>query len=61
MRLSKLGYYLAKIKQKLITHSPETISEFYRSGGMKIGDNTIICGYMPIGEPELLEIKRDLR
>ena len=32
-RLSKISYWVAKIKQKLFTHSPEAISEFYRVGG----------------------------
>lgn len=59
MKLSKFKYFLAKVKQKTITHSPETISEFYRAGGVKIGRNNVICDYMSIGEPELLEIKND--
>lgn len=56
MKLTKIGYYIAKIKQK-ITHSSEEISRFYRNGGVKVGYNTIICGYMPIAEPTLVEIK----
>lgn len=59
MRLSKIGYRLAKIKQKYLTHSHETICEFYRRGGVKVGKNSIICAYIPIGEPELVEIKND--
>lgn len=59
MGLTKSGYGLAKIKQKLITHSPESIADYYRKSGMRIGNNVTICGYMPIGEPELVEIKDD--
>lgn len=33
MRLSKMGYFLSKIKQKIVTHNHETICEFYRRGG----------------------------
>ena len=54
--MNKLGYYLAKITQKLITHSPETISNYYRRCGVEIGNNTIICGYIPISGPSLVHI-----
>lgn len=59
MALTKLGYALAKVKQKLISHSPESIAEYYRKAGMRVGKNVTICGYMPIGEPQLVEIKDD--
>lgn len=59
LNLSRLGYFLAKVKQKLITHSPETICEYYRQAGMKIGRNNIICDYIPVEEPWLVYIKND--
>ena len=59
MRLSKMGYFLSKIKQKIVTHNHETICEFYRRGGVKVGKNNIIWDYIPIGEPGLVEIKND--
>ncbi|MCI9180304.1 MAG: acyltransferase [Lachnospiraceae bacterium] len=58
MKLIKVAYYVAKLKQKVM-RSPEEISKFYRCRGMKIGSNTIICGYMPIAEPALVEIKNN--
>lgn len=59
MKLTKLGYLIAKFKQKYISHNAEPISDFYRKGGATIGKNTIICDYIPISEPELVEVKDD--
>lgn len=56
MKMMKINYYVAKLKQKVM-HSPEEISKFYRHVGMKVGAKTIICGYMPVAEPQLVEIK----
>lgn len=59
MRITKTGYKLAKIKQKLLTHSSETISEFYRRGGVKVGFNTVICDFIEMSEPKIIEIKNN--
>ncbi|MBE6075409.1 MAG: acyltransferase [Selenomonas ruminantium] len=56
----KIGYCIAKIKQKFLTNSHETISDYYRHLGVKIGNNTVICDYIPIGEPQLVEIKNNV-
>ena len=59
-KLNKIGYLFAKLKQRLITHNTETISNYFRLCGVKIGKNCNICGYISINEPELLEIKNDV-
>lgn len=58
MRLSKIEYFISKIKQKL-THNSECVNDFYRKKGVKVGKNSIICDYINVNEPELLEIKND--
>ena len=57
--LNYLGYIIAKIKQKVFTHNPETISDYYRLGGMEVGYRCILCDYYKIGEPKLVIIKDD--
>lgn len=59
MRLNIMGYFWAKILQKVITHTPETICKFYRRVGVQVGRNNVICCYLQIGEPQLVEIKND--
>ena len=54
-----LGYLFAKVVQKLITHSSETISDYYRRCGVEVGKNTVICCYIPISEPALVSIGND--
>lgn len=56
--MNKIGYYIAKIIYKL-SKNHESVSNFYRGGGVKIGKNVIICGYMRMSEPFLIEIKDD--
>lgn len=50
-----LGWYVAKIKEK-ITHSHEPVNAFYRKKGMKVGENCLICTYLLSKEPFLIEI-----
>lgn len=59
MKFNKIGYFYAKLLQKVVTHTPETICKFYRRGGVKVGKNNVICGYIHMGEPQLVEIKND--
>lgn len=59
MALNKVGYFYAKLLQKVVTHTSETICNFYRRGGVKVGINDVICGYIPMGEPQLVEIKNN--
>jgi len=33
MKFNKIGYFYAKLLQKVVTHTPETICKFYRRGG----------------------------
>ena len=58
MSIGKLGYIFAKIKEKILKNK-ECINDFYRRWGVLVGRNTIICGYMRISEPQLVEIKAD--
>lgn len=37
MKFNKIGYFYAKLLQKVVTHTPETICKFYRRGGVKVG------------------------
>ena len=53
--MKSVKYYIAKIKSKL-TSSQAPIEQFYRDGGVKIGDNCLICSYIMTKEPFLLEI-----
>ncbi len=54
--MNKTGYYISKFKYRIFKDY-EAINDFYRRGGVKIGKNCIICGYMSIGEPFLVEIR----
>lgn len=59
MKINKLAYIIAKIKQKFISHDAEIISSFYRARGMAVGKNCIICDFLPVTEPELVSIGND--
>ncbi|HBI61718.1 MAG TPA: acyltransferase [Lachnospiraceae bacterium] len=54
--MNKIGYYISKFQYKILKKH-EIISNFYRRGGVKVGKNCVICGYMSIGEPFLVEIR----
>ena len=53
--MKKLGYWIAKVQSKL-QHSQEPMLEFYREGGIKLGQNCLICSYLLTRESHLLEI-----
>ena len=55
--MNRLQYYIAKIKYIFFVHNYEFFSDFSRRGGVKIGLNCVICSYMTISEPFLVEIK----
>ena len=50
-----IGYQIAKIKSKLFK-SHEKLVDFYRKGGVKIGEKCLICSNLITREPELIEI-----
>lgn len=53
--MKRIGYYIAKIKCKLMArHEPIII--FFRRHGIKIGENCLICSYILTKEPFLIEI-----
>lgn len=52
------SYCIAKIKYK-ITHNREVVSNFYRKEGIKVGKNCVICSFLKIAEPFLVEIGDD--
>lgn len=55
------GYYWAKLKYILKKRDPEVLNQYYRSGGVKIGDNCLICTPIcPHRDNCLLEIKDDV-
>ena len=53
--MKSVKYYLAKLISK-VTHSQTPIERFYREGGVKLGNNCLICSYIMTKEPFLLEI-----
>ena len=53
--MKSVKYYIAKVMSKVI-HSQSPIERFYREGGIKLGDNCLICSYIMTKEPFLLEI-----
>lgn len=40
--MKEMGYFIAKLKFKLCGNRKESISEYFRKHGMKIGDNCFI-------------------
>ena len=50
-----IGWIVAKIKCKF-THSQTPILEYYRSVGIKIGNDCLICSRLSSREPFLIEI-----
>lgn len=56
----KLGYYFAKIKS-VLKNDNEIANQYYRSGGVKIEKNCLICTPIyPCKDNCLLEIKDDV-
>lgn len=56
----KIGYYFAKIKG-VLKKDNEIVNQYYRSGGVKIGKNCLICTpILPHRDNCLLEIKDDV-
>ena len=53
--MKKLGYWIAKTKSKLF-HSHEIMVDYYRRGGVKIGQKCLICSDVLTREPYLIEI-----
>lgn len=58
--MNKIGYNLAKCYKKLNRNKHEVISTYYRKQGVKVGANCIICSFMELSEPYLVEIKDDV-
>lgn len=53
--MKNIGYQIARIKSKILK-SHEIIVDYYRRGGVKIGNNCTICSYLLTKEPFLIEI-----
>ena len=53
--MRNIRYWLAKIQCKL-TKSHKPMIEYYRRGGVKIGENCLICSDILTREPYLIEI-----
>lgn len=53
--MKKIGYWIAKVKSKLF-HSHEIMVDYYRRGGVKIGQHCLICSDVLTRESCLIEI-----
>ena len=56
--MDKIEYYIRNIIYKL-TGNREILTNFYRRKGVKVGNNSIICSYSKIYEPNLVLIGKD--
>lgn len=58
--MNELGYLFAKIKYKIKHGDKESINNFFRNAGIKIGENCTICCNILSAEPYLIEIGNDV-
>lgn len=53
--MKKIGYLIARVKSKILK-SHEILVEYYRRGGVKIGNECTICSNVLTKEPFMIEI-----
>lgn len=58
--MNELGYLFAKIKYKIKHGDKESVNNFFRNAGVKIGENCTICCNILSAEPYLIEIGNDV-
>lgn len=58
--MKELGYLFAKIKYKIKHGDKESVNNFFRNAGVKIGENCTICCNILSSEPYLIEIGNDV-
>jgi acetyltransferase-like isoleucine patch superfamily enzyme len=54
--VKEIGYFIAKVKSKLSKNEKESICEYFRKSGMRIGEECTICCNLMTTEPYLVEI-----
>lgn len=54
--MKELGYFIAKVKYKLLGNKKEAVSDYFRKSGMRIGKSCNICCNIMTAEPYLIEI-----
>lgn len=54
--MKEMGYFIAKLKFKLCGNRKESISEYFRKHGMKIGDGCNICCNIMTTEPYFISL-----